>query len=111
MAVFVEDWGASYGSAYLVTQDDTGSASAELVEDGQDLAAARRRAPGAPVTAPSRSSTGSAAVRRRCGRRTRLADRAAVLPAGMRAAPSSPIARASASVTAGYGAWSSGARE
>src|SRR5260221_14060309 len=37
MAVFVEDWGASYGSAYLVTEDDTGSASAELVEDGPDL--------------------------------------------------------------------------
>lgn len=34
MAVFVEDWGANYGSAYLVTQDDSGSASAELVEDG-----------------------------------------------------------------------------
>lgn len=39
MAVFVEDWGASYGSAYLVTQDDAGSASAELVEDGPDLLA------------------------------------------------------------------------
>ena len=48
VAVFVEDWGASYGSAYLVTQDDAGSASAELVEDGQDLRSARRRAPGAP---------------------------------------------------------------
>jgi hypothetical protein len=34
MAVFVEDWGASYGPAYLVSQDDAGSASAELVEDG-----------------------------------------------------------------------------
>jgi hypothetical protein len=39
MAVFVEDWGASYGSAYLVTQDDAGSASAELVEDGPNLLA------------------------------------------------------------------------
>jgi hypothetical protein len=39
MAVFVEDWGANYGSAYLVTQDDVGSASAELVEDGPDLIA------------------------------------------------------------------------
>lgn len=39
MTVFVEDWGASYGSAYLVTQDDAGSASAELVEDGADLLA------------------------------------------------------------------------
>jgi hypothetical protein len=37
MAVFVEDWAASYGSAYLVSQDDAGSASAELVEDGPDL--------------------------------------------------------------------------
>ena len=34
MAVYVEDWGASYGPAYLVTPDDAGSASAELVEDG-----------------------------------------------------------------------------
>lgn len=39
VAIFVEDWGASYGPAYLVTPDDTGSASAELVEDGQDLLA------------------------------------------------------------------------
>ena len=39
MAVFVEDWGANYGSAYLVTPDDPGSASAELVEDGPDFAA------------------------------------------------------------------------
>ncbi len=37
MAVFVEDWGANYGSAYLVTPDDVGSATAELVEDGPDL--------------------------------------------------------------------------
>lgn len=37
MAVFVEDWGIGYGPAYLVAPDDTGSASAELVEDGQDL--------------------------------------------------------------------------
>ena len=37
MAVFVEDWGANYGSAYLITQDDAGSASAELLEDGPDL--------------------------------------------------------------------------
>ncbi len=39
MAVFVEDWGANYGSAYLVTHDDVGSASAELVEDGPHLLA------------------------------------------------------------------------
>ena len=39
MAVFVEDWGANYGSAYLVTQDDAGSATAELVEDGLHLLA------------------------------------------------------------------------
>lgn len=38
MAVFVEDWGASYGSAYLIVPDDAGSASAELVEDGAQLA-------------------------------------------------------------------------
>jgi len=37
MAVFVEDWGANYGSAYLVTPDDVGSMTAELVEDGPDL--------------------------------------------------------------------------
>jgi hypothetical protein len=37
MAVFVEDWGANYGSAYLVTPDDVGSVTAELVEDGPDL--------------------------------------------------------------------------
>jgi len=37
MAVFMEDWGASYGSAYLVHQDDVGSAKAELVEDGSDF--------------------------------------------------------------------------
>lgn len=39
MAVFVEDWGANYGSAYLVNHDDVGSASAELVEDGPHLLA------------------------------------------------------------------------
>lgn len=37
MAVYVEDWAASYGPAYLVTPDDAGSASAELVEDGPHL--------------------------------------------------------------------------
>ncbi len=39
MALFVEDWGATYGPAYLVTPDDAGSASAELVEDGRDFIA------------------------------------------------------------------------
>src|SRR5690242_18709020 len=34
MALYVEDWAASYGPAYLITPDDAGSASAELVEDG-----------------------------------------------------------------------------
>ena len=34
MAVFAGDWGANCGSSYLVTQDNNGSASAELVEDG-----------------------------------------------------------------------------
>lgn len=39
MTVFVEDWGAAYGPAYLVTPDDAGSATAELVEDGSELRA------------------------------------------------------------------------
>lgn len=37
MTVYVEDWAASYGPAYLVNPDDAGSASAELVEDGPHL--------------------------------------------------------------------------
>ena len=37
MAVYVEDWAVNYGPAYLVTPDDPGSASAELVEDGPHL--------------------------------------------------------------------------
>jgi hypothetical protein len=37
MKVFVEDWGANYGSPYLVLPDDTGSATAVLTEDGSDL--------------------------------------------------------------------------
>jgi hypothetical protein len=37
MNVFVEDWGAAYGSPYLVLPDDVGSARAVLVEDGEDL--------------------------------------------------------------------------
>ena len=50
MAVFVEDWGANYGSAYMVTSDDAGSASAELLEDGPERArqlAALARVPAA----------------------------------------------------------------
>ncbi len=39
MTVFVEDWGALYGPAYLVAPDDTGSATAELIEDGAELLA------------------------------------------------------------------------
>jgi hypothetical protein len=39
VSVFVEDWGATYGPAYLVHPNDTGSASAELVEDGDQLVA------------------------------------------------------------------------
>jgi hypothetical protein len=35
--VFVEDWGASYGSPYLVMPDDSGSHTAVLVEDGDEL--------------------------------------------------------------------------
>lgn len=37
MGVFVEDWGATYGSAYLVTPDDPPAATVELVEDGGTL--------------------------------------------------------------------------
>lgn len=36
MSVFVEDWGAAYGSPYLVTSDES-PANAELVEDGAEL--------------------------------------------------------------------------
>lgn len=39
MTVFVEDWGAMYGPSYLVTADDTGSATARLIEDGNELLA------------------------------------------------------------------------
>jgi len=44
MQVFVEDWGASYGSPYLVMPDDSGTQTAVLVEDGGEL----RRHPGQP---------------------------------------------------------------
>lgn len=37
MTVFVEDWAATYGSPYLVPQDDAGLLSAVLVEDGAVL--------------------------------------------------------------------------
>jgi hypothetical protein len=37
VTVFVEDWGATYGPAYLVHPNDTGSVSAELIEDGDRL--------------------------------------------------------------------------
>ena len=39
MNVFVEDWGATYGPAYLVAPDDAGSQSAKLVEDVDDMVA------------------------------------------------------------------------
>jgi hypothetical protein len=39
VAVYVEDWGMSYGSPYLVKPDDSGSAAVELVEDGSELRA------------------------------------------------------------------------
>ena len=45
MRVFVEDWAAAYGSAYLVLPDDPGSASAALVEDGETLRAHLGRVP------------------------------------------------------------------
>lgn len=101
MAMFVEDWEASYGSAYLVTQDDAGSASAELVEDGPDLLAHDGVLPvsGDGVIA---FVDGFEGVRRRYGRRTRRGDRAAASPGGMRAVPSSPMVRAPHSARAGY---------
>lgn len=37
MQVFVEDWGATYGSPYLVVADDTGTDAAALAEDGAEL--------------------------------------------------------------------------
>jgi hypothetical protein len=37
LSVFVEDWGATYGSPYLVTPDELSTTTAELVEDGHDL--------------------------------------------------------------------------
>ncbi len=37
MQVFVEDWGANYGSPYLVLPDDPGSVAAALAEDGSEL--------------------------------------------------------------------------
>jgi hypothetical protein len=45
MTVFVDDWAAADGSAYLVLPDDPGSASAALVEDGQTLRAHSGRVP------------------------------------------------------------------
>jgi hypothetical protein len=47
MTVFVDDWAAAYGSAYLVLPDDPGSASAVLVEDGHTLRAHPGREPSA----------------------------------------------------------------
>jgi hypothetical protein len=37
MTVFVEDWGISYGSPYLIEPDDRTDEPAELVEDGKQL--------------------------------------------------------------------------
>lgn len=37
MTVFVEDWGISYGSPYLIEPDDRTDEPAELVEDGKKL--------------------------------------------------------------------------
>jgi hypothetical protein len=37
MRMYVEDWGASYGSPYLVLPDDLGTDSATLAEDGSQL--------------------------------------------------------------------------
>ena len=110
MAVFVEDWGANYGSAYLVTQDDVSSASAELVEDGPDLIAHD----GAPPVRGDGAIAFVDGVRRgeaslwqedSAGRSGRGA------LAAMRAVPSSPTAQARPSVRAGCSAWSSGVQE
>lgn len=35
--VFVEDWGTSYGSPYMIQPNDTGELTARLCEDGDDL--------------------------------------------------------------------------
>jgi hypothetical protein len=45
MTLFVDDWAAADGSAYLVLPDDPGSASAALVEDGQTLGVHSGRVP------------------------------------------------------------------
>src|ERR671934_255289 len=45
MAVFVEDWAATYGSPYLVQAEEPVTADAELVEDGEKFVAH----PGAPL--------------------------------------------------------------
>jgi hypothetical protein len=47
MAIYVEDWQATYGSPYLVQADDPGSPEAVLVEDGDRFAAH----PGRPAAA------------------------------------------------------------
>lgn len=52
MPIFVEEWAAAYGSPYLVTADDPGSANAELIEDGLELRAhpgRQRKSTGEPV--------------------------------------------------------------
>lgn len=36
--VFVEDWSATYGSPYMISDDTEEEASAQLVEDGEELA-------------------------------------------------------------------------
>ena len=36
-SVFVEDWGAAYGSPYLVTPDEPAETTAELVEGGPEF--------------------------------------------------------------------------
>lgn len=45
MAVFVEDWAATYGSPYMVQGEEPVTADAELVEDGEEFLAH----PGAPL--------------------------------------------------------------
>ena len=49
-SVFVEDWGAAYGSAYLIPAADIDSGTGEPVEDGQGRL--ERHVPQAPVDRP-----------------------------------------------------------
>ena len=47
--VFVEDWAANYGSPYLISNDDTGTDTAVLVEDGDNRLCCRIGRPYRPT--------------------------------------------------------------